>query len=164
MEEYDSAVDTAKHIKRVREFIGYMTSGLETAANVHDQSKLRPPEKEAFDIATPKLKGLTYGSPEYMAALKDLGLALDHHYKNNRHHPEHYVVDGIWGIWGMDLVDLTEMICDWLAASERHEDGDIIASIEANQKRFGYSDDLKQILMNTVRNLKDYDRRLAYLV
>ena len=42
------------------------------------------------------------------------------------------------------------MICDWKASSERHENGDIYKSIEINQKRFGYSDDLKSILKNTV--------------
>ena len=53
----------------------------------------------------------------------------------------------------MNLVDLIEMICDWKAASERHADGDIYKSIEINQKRFGYSDELKQILKNTIEIL-----------
>ena len=50
----------------------------------------------------------------------------------------------------MDLVDLIEMICDWKAATLRHNDGDILKSIELNQKRFGYGDELKQIFINTV--------------
>ena len=54
------------------------------------------------------------------------------------------------GIRGMNLLDLVEMICDWKAATMRHADGDILRSIEINQKRFGYSDELKQILLNTV--------------
>jgi hypothetical protein len=45
------------------------------------------------------------------------------------------------------------MIVDWKAASERHADGDILRSIEINQSRFGYSDELKQILVNTVHEL-----------
>lgn len=49
----------------------------------------------------------------------------------------------------MNLIDLLEMICDWKASSERHADGNIFNSIEVNQKRFGYSDDLKKILKNT---------------
>ena len=54
----------------------------------------------------------------------------------------------------MNLIDMLEMICDWKAASERHADGDILKSIEINQKRFGYSDDLKNILINTAIFLK----------
>lgn len=54
------------------------------------------------------------------------------------------------GIRGMSLLDVLEMLCDWKAATLRHKDGDILRSIEHNQKRFGYSDDLKQILLNTL--------------
>ena len=57
----------------------------------------------------------------------------------------------------MNLIDLLEMICDWKASSERHADGDIFKSIEINQKRFGYSDDLKNILMNTATFLKMFE-------
>jgi hypothetical protein len=53
----------------------------------------------------------------------------------------------------MNLIDLVEMLCDWYAASKRHNDGDIMKSIEINQKRFGFSDDLRQILENTVKDL-----------
>jgi hypothetical protein len=42
------------------------------------------------------------------------------------------------------------MLCDWKAATLRHDDGDIRRSIEINQERFGYSDELKQILINTL--------------
>lgn len=51
---------------------------------------------------------------------------------------------------GMNLIDILEMICDWKAATLRHDDGDISKSIEINQKRFGYSDEMKQILKNTI--------------
>lgn len=50
----------------------------------------------------------------------------------------------------MTLIDLLEMLCDWKASSERHTDGDIYRSIEINQSRFGYSDELKTILKNTI--------------
>jgi len=53
----------------------------------------------------------------------------------------------------MDLLDLVEMLCDWKAATERHKDGDLLRSIEQNQKRFLYSDELKQILINTAVRL-----------
>lgn len=54
------------------------------------------------------------------------------------------------GLHGMSLLDLIEMLCDWKAATLRHDDGDIRRSIEINQKRFGYSDELKAVLLNTL--------------
>lgn len=57
------------------------------------------------------------------------------------------------GLHGMSLLDLIEMICDWKAATLRHNDGDLLASVKINQKRFGYTDELKAILLNTIREL-----------
>jgi hypothetical protein len=54
-------------------------------------------------------------------------------------------------------VDLVEMLMDWWAATKRHADGDIMESIEINQKRFGYSDELKSIFINTVKELENKD-------
>ena len=54
----------------------------------------------------------------------------------------------------MNLIDIVEMLCDWKAATLRHADGDIRKSIEINQKRFGYSDELKQLLINTIEILE----------
>jgi hypothetical protein len=71
--------------------------------------------------------------------------ALDHHYANNSHHPEHYKN----GIDDMSLLDLVEMICDWKAASERHNNGNIRKSIEVNGKRFEMSPQLIRIFENT---------------
>ena len=64
--------------------------------------------------------------------------------------PEHH--DN--GIRGMNLIDITEMLCDWLAASQRHEDGDIFRSVEIRQKKYGFGDELKQVLLNTLRGMK----------
>ncbi len=38
----------------------------------------------------------------------------------------------------MNLLQLTEMLCDWIAATRRHSDGDIHGSITKNRDRFGY--------------------------
>jgi len=115
----------------------------------HDRSKLQSPEKEIFDEWTPKLKGTTYGSPEYAEMLKKIKPATDHHYSVNSHHPEHFED----GIRGMSLLDIIEMLVDWKAATLRHADGDIMKSIEINQGRFGYSDELKQIFINTIKEM-----------
>jgi hypothetical protein len=137
---------TLTHIGQVRSIMHRVGTDLYRRATVHDRSKLESPEREAFDVATPRLAASTYGSDEYKAFLADLKPALDHHYAANSHHPEHYPD----GIRGMSLLDVVEMLCDWAAACKRHHDGDIRRSIEINQKRFGYSDELKQILLNTL--------------
>lgn len=143
---YDSRPETFEHIKVVESYLHKAIKELLDRARDHDSSKLIDPELETFDEYTPKLRHSTFGSDEYKGFLSGMGDALTHHYANNRHHPEHYEDS----ISGMNLIDLLEMICDWLAAVQRHDDGDIRKSIEINQERFGYSDELKRILHNTV--------------
>jgi hypothetical protein len=115
-------------------------------AEGHDKSKLEPPEKEIFDIYTPKLKELKFGSKEYKAALVDMGEGLNHHYKVNKHHPEHYPS----GIDGMTLYDIVEMFCDWCASAENKNN---TIDIDCLAQRFNISDQLKEILINTMNDL-----------
>jgi len=146
---YDSAPETLKHIGQVRDLLLEVIYKLSNRSVTHDASKLHPPEKECYDIYTPMLKGLTYGSDEYKATLENMGHTLQHHYQVNSHHPEHFEN----GVNGMSLIDLIEMLADWKAASLRHADGDILKSLEINKKRFGMSDQLAQIFENTAREM-----------
>lgn len=168
---YDSTVDTMQHIGRVFHFLNIASGQLMMRAVNHDRSKLSRPEKAAYDKATPKLREATYGTPEYFAAFEPMKEAIAHHYRVNRHHPEHHVsrvfydagrarftydkelvADGT-AISRMTLIDLLEMLCDWRAASERHADGDFESSLEYNKKRFGISDQLASILHSTALDL-----------
>ena len=142
---YDSTDDTLAHIDKVREMLWEFKAGLVERARLHDASKLLCPEKEAFDILTPRLKGLTYGSDEYRASIREMQPAIDYHYSLNAHHPEHRP----GGIGDMDLLDIVEMFCDWKAATTRHADGDMQKSIVHNQGRFAIAPQLAQILENT---------------
>lgn len=146
---YSSVFETMDHIQNVRHTIIHLIDKIMERALLHDQSKMQTGEVEYFDIFTSKLKDCTYGSEEYKQFLAELKPALDHHYAVSRHHPEHFQD----GIRGMNLVDIVEMFCDWYAATKRHKDGDILRSIEINQERFGYSDDLKAVLENTFRDI-----------
>jgi hypothetical protein len=146
---HSSRKDTLKHIKYVRKNIGTILRELRLRGKLHDKSKLQYPEKPGFDEYTPKLAGCTYGSDEYAYFLQGLRPFLSHHYQFNRHHPEHFEA----GIKGMNLIDILEMFCDWYAATKRHNDGDIMKSISLNQKRFGYSDDLKAVFENTYEDI-----------
>ena len=138
--------DTFRHIERVRNLLNACVVELLDRAEKHDQSKLEPPEVSVFAEYTPKLAACTYGSDEYKGYLKDIKPALDHHYAFNRHHPEHHKN----GVDDMNLLDLVEMLCDWKAASERHNNGNIRKSIEINADRFGLSPQMVKILENTV--------------
>lgn len=151
---YDSAIDTLDHIDRVQDLMTYVVEELSFRASVHDASKLQSPEKEIFDRETPNLKVLTYGSDEYKESLSRMKVALDHHYANNRHHPEYHSL----GISGMNLIDLIEMLVDWKAATERHEDGDIRKSIDLNAERFHYSAQIASIFHNTITDM-GWERR-----
>lgn len=165
--KYDSTIDTLEHKNKVKEYVKKCAKNLIFRSIVHDNSKLEAPEKEIFDEYTPKLKDCTYNSSEYHTFLNKMKVALEHHYKVNDHHPEFFDInykarDGkgtplYKGLEGMNLMQLTEMICDWYAASQRHSDGDIFKSIDENQIRFGYSDELKSILRNTILYLKDIE-------
>jgi hypothetical protein len=154
---YDSRPETREHIDRVRHFIRIAQHNLASRSVAHDRSKLVEPELSAFDIATPKLANLVYGTEEYKQSLRDLGPALQHHFEANDHHPEHFGN----GVAGMSLMALIEMLCDWRAASERTkqrtDDPEKVATFESglkfNQERFGYSDELAEILLNTAREL-----------
>ncbi len=138
--------DTLRHIERVRNLINLVVIELLKRGELHDQSKLVEPEVIGFTEYTKNLHGSTYGSPEYQQLLKDgLKDTLDHHYANNRHHPEHYKN----GIEDMNLIDIIELLLDWKAASERHNNGNIRKSIEINAKRFNMSPQLVTIFENT---------------
>lgn len=145
--EKECKADTLKHIREVQSFMKKAIAHLEFKSSWHDDSKLREPELSIFTKYTPKLKNTTYGSEEYKSYLREMKVGLEHHYVRNSHHPEHYGE----GIGGMSLFDLIEMICDWMAATLRHEDGDINASLELNKVRFGINGQLQGILENTVR-------------
>jgi hypothetical protein len=144
---YDSRQDTEKHIADVRHELEEFSSGLYQRGLKHDLSKLNSQvEKDLFDEMTPILKTLVYGTAEYKDSLAKLKPALDNHYAVNSHHPEHYPE----GVDGMNLLDLVEMWCDWKAAVKRTATGDIAKSLEINRVRFKLSDQLYNILKNSI--------------
>lgn len=146
---YDSRPDTWEHIWNVQDLMLDVIQDLQRRSLEHDQAKLHTPEVEAFNKFTPKLKESAYDSEEYRENLKGLGPALEHHYATYRHHPEHFP----HGVRDMNLVDLIEMLCDWYAATMRTAKGDIEFSIYKNAERFGYGEELTNLLLNTAEYL-----------
>jgi hypothetical protein len=145
---YDCTADVKEHIRKVAYWLDDVAHRLQGRAKHHDASKLQPPEKKCFDVYTPKLKELTFGTQEYKDALAAMGEGLAHHYKANRHHPEHFKD----GINGMTLVDVVEMVCDWMAACEAKG---VQVDLDAACARFGIEPQLRRIINNTLQDV-DY--------
>lgn len=148
---FNSVSDTQEHANKVQYYIDILINELNRIKRIHDKSKMSLPEVAYFAKYGPMLKDLTYGSDEYKKCLSEMKPGTDHHYQNNPHHPEYHKD----GIKGMDLINVVEMICDWYAASQRHNNGDIFVSIEKNKERFNMSDELTSILKNTIKFIKD---------
>lgn len=146
-------VETQKHIENVRKYVRFLIDKLDNRGVKHDASKLESPEVEAFAEHTLQLASLSYGSEAYNNSLEQLKPALDHHYASNRHHPEHFIN----GINDMTLIDIAEMFCDWKASTLRHNDGNLLKSIEINAERFNMDGQLKAILVNTARMLDEHE-------
>lgn len=143
--EQEYIQDTMKHIHLVQQYMSKFADELLVRAEQHDASKLEEPEKSIFMDNTLAFRQIKFGTPEYKEHLKKVQVALDHHYANNRHHAEYHPN----GVRDMNLLDIVEMIADWKASAEKY-DGDIIHSIKQCKKRFGFSDELEQIFINTV--------------
>lgn len=156
---------TVEHIREVQRRMSEVTAALTLRGINHDTSKLQPFEADGFNALGDKLKGVTYGSPEYKRTLREtLGPVIEHHYSCNSHHPEYYATYTIEadgrkafnkdGIPQMSLFDLIEMLVDWKAASARHADGSLFKSFKINRERFGIPHNTYVALVNTAFELK----------
>ncbi len=126
----------------------FMSERLNARAAVHDLSKFFSPEREVFEVFTPKLKTLEYGSDAYQQALVDMGAGLRHHYAVNSHHPEYHPN----GVACMTLLDLIEMFCDWVAACDMKR---VPLDVDQQARRF----DLSLRLTGLLRQTRDQLRR-----
>lgn len=145
--EKSSIEDTLQHKKMITDLMSQVITELLYRAAVHDNAKMEEPELSLFDTYTPKLSKSTYGSEEYKTFLEGLKPALNHHYSRYRHHPEHFKN----GCRDMNILDVIEMLVDWKAATLRHNDGNILKSLEINRTRFSLDEvSLYDILMNSL--------------
>ncbi len=135
------------HKQLVGHYLQRVTSALFQRAVEHDYSKFSPEEFGPYEKAVPRFEQTEYGSPEYQKVCRSIKPAIQHHFEQNRHHPEHFAV----GVNGMDLLDVIEMVCDWIAASQRIP-GDTLR-LDINKERFSIDDQLFGIIERTVAHL-----------
>lgn len=121
-----SAEESYKHIQQVQKLLGKLIRELTYRQESHDITSVD-------------------GSEEFA------GSGSDAHYLFNPHHPEFYK----HGVRDMSLVDLMEMLIDWKSKCLTGDECQIESVIEANQKRFGFSDEIKQLLINTLPLVED---------
>lgn len=145
--------ETTKHKLWVLFYTTKFCYSLMKRALFHDVSKYKKIEAKHFAREVPKLEKLTYGSEEYKKSLKRLGKALEHHYKNNSHHPEYHDVEELdfSPVSLMNILDFIEMVVDWKSSTKRHEDGDIEESIEINTEEYDIKPNLKLKIKDIIR-------------
>ncbi len=147
-ERTEQILKTMRHIRTIQ---GYMTLiGTEWVERTrrHDESKLDDIELYGYVGIAEATKGLTAGSQEYLDALEPYKTVIRRHYILNDHHPEHFANR----VNGMNLIQVLEMVCDWIAASTDREMHPM-QSIDTQCTRFNIDAQLKQIIINTMDKL-----------
>ena len=138
-----------EHRDRLVKYLSRFIRNLAERIAVHDDSKLSAEELEPYAIAIEEFGKHKFGSEGYDEIRMRLGPALEHHYANNRHHPEHFEN----GINDMNLVDILEMLCDWKSATQnRGGNGDLIASIQTLAEKYKISPQMAHIMLNTAKD------------
>ena len=145
MEQIDTEEYIKGHISRVRKHINTFVQLLLKRAINHDKSKLEEPELSWWKEMD-KEPRYPYGSEEYKQKIKRWDKVFKHHYKYNRHHPEHYE----YGVSEMTLVDIVEMMCDWLGYKDTITISEALKVCDEQMKRYNIPDGIRQIIFNTL--------------
>lgn len=145
MEQIDTEEYIKGHISRVRKHINTFVQLLLKRAINHDKSKLEEPELSWWKEMD-KEPRYPYGSEEYKQKIKRWDKVFKHHYKYNRHHPEHYE----YGVSEMTLVDIVEMMCDWLGYKDTIAISEALKVCDEQMRRYNIPDGIRQIIFNTL--------------
>lgn len=145
MEQIETEEYIKEHISRVRRHINTFIQLLIRRAENHDKSKLEEPELSWWKEMD-KEPRYPYGSEEYKQKIKRWDKVFKHHYKYNRHHPEHYE----YGVSEMTLIDIVEMMCDWLGYKDTTIVTEALKVCDEQMARYDISEELRQIIFNTL--------------
>lgn len=150
--------DTRKHQQWVAEQMIICAKRLLDRAVVHDASKFSDVERKAYvgPVWELNTRDVPYGSEEYKRLTAQMGEGWDHHKAHNTHHPEYNKVNcpefASDPFSGMDLFELMEMLCDWIAASKRRGNSPWLP-IKRFSEEMGLSHQLQCVLQNTLGSL-----------
>ena len=141
----DTVEHILKHRESVRNKLKFLASEIVRRAEKHDESKLMQPELNWL-IQMDKEPRYQYGTPEYFDKMKKWQKFFKHHYAENRHHPDHFQN----GVYDMNIVDICEYISDIISYYDEMHVDDALKTLEAQKERFGFNEQLYQILKNTL--------------
>lgn len=143
------ALDTICYINEHKETVAkrlrFLAEQLLERAEKHDNSKLRSPEVDWL-IEMDKEPRYKYGTKEYLDKKARWQKFFDHHYAQNRHHPEHFST----GVEGMNLTDICEYLIDISSYYAEMHPEEVFNIINNQADRFGLDEQLTQILKNTL--------------
>lgn len=145
MEQIETEEYIKGHISRVRRHIDTFIQLLIRRAENHDKSKLEEPELSWWKEMD-KEPRYPYGSEEYKQKIKRWNKVFKHHYQYNRHHPEYYE----YGVSEMTLIDIVEMMCDWLGYKDTTTVTEALKVCDEQMARYDISEELRQIIFNTL--------------
>lgn len=148
MQDYENRVN--EHKEKVSLIMNDIARSLVERAKVHDNSKMEEPELSLGIKMSRELTGIEYGTPEYFSIMEKYSDLKGAHYDKNSHHPEHYGN----GINGMNLLDVVEMVSDWMAAMQQKNPSitreEALEGVEFNINRFEIDGALADVIRNSV--------------
>lgn len=138
-----------KHQNAVKRWLAHFSMILQSRAIKHDESKLQEPEYSLWKKMDEEPR-YPYGTKEYSSKLKRWQHLFKLHWKDkrNRHHPEHFTSPVV----EMDLMDMIEMLCDWLGYKEAVSYSEASKLVDNQCKRFNFPEEFKNLLLNTLAN------------
>ena len=143
------AKTVTNHKFHVIKIIHGLVSELLQRAAVHDDSKLTEPEVSGFSDNIVKFSEVQtcYLSKVYVN-ISDQSLTTKQiHWAQNAHHPEYHEA----GINGMSLLDIIEMVADWIASCPRYVVlAHAVDMIDKQRERFNIDDQLYSVIINTL--------------
>ena len=138
--------ETLEHILKVSNNINKIIKQLIDRIEKHDKSRLQQEELKEYSDLLIKLKTSDITSEAYQKLLVDYNYIIKLHEKRNRHHPEfHYK-----GIAGMNLIDILEMLADWVAV---HPKQTLWKELPVLKEKYQLDDQLFSIIKNTLLDM-----------
>lgn len=138
------------HIARVQAWLFHFAQALFERGSAHDASKLEEPEISGWTQMDLEPR-YPYGSPEYEAKKARYNWLFKEHYSKNKHHPEYFEIHNNKAT-EMDLMDLLELLCDWLGYKKSIRYTEASALVDQQCERYGFSDEIHDLLLNTLKN------------
>ena len=167
---------TAKHIKLVQKYCKKIAdyddkfADLIARGEVHDQSKFEDPEIDPYIYISWKYKckddGIDFEVPDDID--DKMNAATEHHILNNFHHPEYHCEkktdlineknrdkppEEMIDATKMKDLDLSEMVCDWMAMSEEKGGTPKKWADDNVNVRWKFTDDQKDLIYELIEGV-----------